>query len=285
MGSRRTYESRVVRIVIPSGARDRPGVTRSLAPLGMTALLLTGCAALRPVTGVVVADRPGYTDAPTALPAGGYQVEAGVTDDHVDDVTYRSAGELLLRVGLGARTELRLFGNSIGTRSVAGAPAESGLEDSKLGLKIALHTAPDSVHGLAPRLALLLATTVPTGAESRTAHKAQPEAKIAAAWTTSGPWSLYTNFGFGGVYDGTEWGTHAWTSAALWYAVSPKVSLFGEGLATGRVSGSATSSQYLDGGVTYLFGDHLQVDARYGHGVGSATSHEHFVGVGMAWRW
>ena len=251
----------------------------------MTGILaLTGCAMLRPVTGVVVADRPGYTDTPTALPARGYQVEAGVTDDHVEDATYRSAGEVLVRAGVGKGIELRLFANSYGTHWAPGVETTHGLEDAKVGVKLALHTAPDSVHTLVPRLALLAATTIATGAENRTAHKAQPEAKIAAAWTTSGPFSLYTNFGFGGVYDGTDWSTHAWTSAAIWFAASPKVSFFGEGLVTGRVSGSATSSKYVDGGVTYLFSDHLQVDARYGHGLG-VVSHEKFFGVGAAYRW
>lgn len=257
----------------------------AVATLRMTGLLLlTGCAALRPVTGVVVADRPGYTDTPTALPARSYQVEVGVTDDHVDDGTYRSAGELLVRAGVGKHVELRLFGNSYGVHWSPGIESTHGREDAKVGAKLSLHSAPDSVHGLLPRLALLAATTIATGAENRTAHKPQPEAKLAAAWTTSGPFSLYTNFGFGGVYDGTAWGTHAWTSAALWYAASPKISFFGEGLVVGRVSGSATASKYLDGGMTYLFSDHLQVDARYGHGVG-VVSHEHFVGVGAAWRW
>ena len=248
-------------------------------------LIIGGCGVLRPVTGPVVADRPGYTDTPTALPARGYQVEAGITDDHVDSVTYRSAGEVLVRAGVGNRIELRFFGNSYGIRWAPGVETTHGLEDAKLGAKLALHTAPDSVHGLMPRLAFLAATTLASGAENRTAHKAQPEAKIAAAWTTSGPFSLYTNFGYGGVYDGAAWGTHAWMSAALWFAASPKVSVFAEGLAVGRASGSAVSANYVDGGVTYLFGSHLQADIRAGHGVGANASHDHYFGAGMTWRW
>lgn len=242
-------------------------------------LASSGCA----VTGAVLADRPGYTDAPTVLPTRSAQIEAGITDDHTDDVLYRSAGEVLLRVGIGHRTELRFFGNSIGVLSPPGQPSTKGFEDSKVGVKIALHTAPDSVHGM--RLSLLAQSTLPTGADNRTAHKAQPEAKLAAAWTTSGPFSIYTNFGFGGWYSGSAWGTRGWASAALWYAASGKVSLFGEGIVTGRVSGSAFSSKYIDGGVTYLFSDHVQGDIRAGHGIGGVVSHEKFFGVGVAWRW
>ena len=82
-------------------------------------LIIGGCGG-SPVTGPVVADRPGYTDTPTALPARGYQVEAGITDDHVDSVTYRSAGEVLVRAGVGSHIELRFFGNSYGIRWAPG---------------------------------------------------------------------------------------------------------------------------------------------------------------------
>ena len=93
----------------------------------MTAAL--GACAHLGAPGPVVADRPGYTDTPVALPAGAMQLEAGVTDDRVgpsDSRTeYVSAGETLLRLGLGARTELRLFGNSYGVarRPARGRPA------------------------------------------------------------------------------------------------------------------------------------------------------------------
>jgi hypothetical protein len=245
----------------------------------------SACAVLHPTTGPVVADRPGYTDGPTALPARAVQLEAGVTDDRVDGVSYRSVGELLVRAGVGGRTELRFFANSYGIRSASGAPTTRGLEDSKLGAKFALHSAPDSVHGWVPRLAFLAATTLPTGAANRSAGKAQPEAKVAASWTTSGPFSVYSNIGFGAVFDGTAWGSHGFGSLALWFAASSKVSFFGEGLVVGRVGGSATAANYLDGGVTYLFNDQLQADVRAGHGLGGTAAHERFLGVGVAWRW
>ncbi len=253
----------------------------------VTAMLLTGvaaCAALHPTTGPVVADRPGYTDGPAALPAGGLGIEIGVTSDHVPGATYISVGELLIRAGIGERTELRVFGNSLGVLSAPGEATSQGLEDIKLGFKLALHTAPETVHGFVPRVAFLAATTVPIGAEERSAGKALPEAKLAAAWTTSGPFSLYTNVGIGAVYDGTSSGSHGWNSTALWFAASPKVSLYGEGLVIGRVSGVATPANYVDGGITYLLTTHLQADVRVGHGIGTNASNEQFFGAGLPWR-
>ncbi len=250
-------------------------------------LLLAGvgaCAVFPPTTAPVVADRPGYTDGPSALPAGALDIEVGATSDHVPDATYTSIGELLIRAGIGARTELRFFGNSYGIRSSPGVASSHGLEDIKLGFKVALHTVPDSVHGLVPRVAFLAATTLPTGADGFSAGKALPEAKFAAAWTTSGPFSLYTNLGVGEVYDGTATGSHGWGSAALWFAASPKVSLYGEGLLIGRVGGVATSAKYVDGGIAYLLTSQLQADFRFGHGIGDNASKERFFGAGLAWR-
>jgi hypothetical protein len=76
-------------------------------------------------------------------------------------------------------------------------------------------------------------------------------------------------------------------SAAGWWSVNPKVSAFAEGMTMGRLSGSGsgTAGNWVDGGLTYLINERLQVDPRVGHGVGSEASTERFFGVGLARRW
>ena len=253
--------------------------------------LLGACASFG-APGSVVADRPGYTDAPTALPAHAIQLEAGATDDRVaatlgaPRTEYRTAGEMLLRAGVGARTELRLFANSYATRLTDGAPNVSGFEDVKVGAKLNVRAMPDSLHEWLPNAALLAATTLATGANGLTAGVAQPEVKLAANWTTPSPYSLYVNFGYGAI-ETSALATRAWVSVANWWSVNPRVSFFAEGLAIGRVSGSGpgTSGNDVDAGITYLISDRLQIDIRAGRGVGSETSHERFIGAGFARRW
>src|SRR5438105_11818798 len=74
--------------------------------------------------GAVAPDRPGYTDTPVAMPARAVQLEFGITDDRSGPsaarTEYVSAGEALLRLGLGVNAELRLFANSYGVRTVDG---------------------------------------------------------------------------------------------------------------------------------------------------------------------
>lgn len=251
---------------------------------------LSGCAAVG-APGPVVADRPGYTDTPVALPAHAVQVEAGVTDDRTGPADarseYVSVGETLARFGLGARSELRLFGNSYGIRSGGDAPTARGMEDLKAGAKLNLREIPDSVHSIVPDIALLQATTLPTGTSAFTTGRPQFEAKLAANWTTPTPFSLYSNLGYGVLSNEAGWAQRAWVSMASWWAVNPRVSVFAEALSSGRVAGSGAgiSGNDVDGGVTYLLNDRFQLDLRVGRGIGSETSSERFIGVGFARRW
>jgi hypothetical protein len=257
---------------------------------GVVGVALAGCAHLG-APGPLVADRPGYTDTPVVLPAGGVQLEAGVTDDRTGPAgartTYLSTGETLLRVGAGANAEVRLYGNSYGVRTTSGGPTVRGVEDARLGGKLSLVALPDSVHSLLPNLSLLAATTLPTGAAGIGAGEAQPEVKLAASWTTASPLSFYSNVAYGSIYNETGRAERTWASLASWWAVNPRVSLFAEGMAIGRVSGSGsgTAGDDVDGGVTYLVGDRLQLDLRVGRGLGGESSTERFIGAGFARRW
>jgi Putative MetA-pathway of phenol degradation len=255
-----------------------------------TACVLGACAHFG-APGPVAADRPGYTDTPVALPPRAVQLETGVTDDQSGQpgarTEYVSAGETLLRVGVGANAELRLFGNSYAIRAVDNTPRVRGMEDAKVGAKVNLRAIPDSVHSWAPNVALLAATTLPTGASGLSAGSAQPEAKIAMNWTTPTPFSLYSNVAYGTIYNEIGRAQRAWTSVASWWSVNPRVALFVEGLAIGRISGSGseTAGRDVDGGITWLVTDRFQLDVRAGRGFGTETSSERFIGAGLARRW
>ena len=255
-------------------------------------ITLLGCAHLG-APGPVVADRPGYTDTPVALPAGALQVEAGATGDQTGSADSRtttvSAGELLLRAGVGARTELRLFGNSYDVRTAPGQPTARGMEDLKVGVKLSAWSKPDSVHAWMPNVAVLAASTSPTGASQVTAGVARAEAKLAMNWTTASPFSLYSNLGVSSSYANFERDGLGWVSAAGWWALDPRLSLFGEAIASAHLGNSlssgASGATFVDAGVTYLLNDRFQLDVRAGHGVGGLQSTERFAGVGFARRW
>ncbi len=159
------------------------------------------------------------------------------------------------------------------------------MEDSKIGFKTNLRTKADSIHSLSPNIAFLAAITLPTGVrEFRNTH-VQPEAKIGANWTTPTPVSIYSNVAAGGVFDGIRWSERGWASFALWYSANPKVSLFGELISTRSLHNGALRSNAVDAGATYLISDRFQLDVRAGHGFGSTSGGERFIGAGFARRW
>ena len=249
-----------------------------------------GCASLG-APGPVAADRPGFSDGTVALPPRALQLEAGVLDDRLGAAAgsprteYVALGQTLLRAGVGYRTEVRVFGNSYATRMTDGSSTVHGAEDLKLGAKVNLHSLPDSVHAVFPTLALLLATTLPTGSRGFSAGSAQPEAKVAANWITSTPLSISAEAGLNALQTPNGRATQTSTSLAGWWAMSPSVSAFVEGLLVRSASGSAAGANEIDFGATYLVNQRLQIDASVGHGVGPSTAHEHFVDIGIAKRW
>jgi len=251
----------------------------------MIASAAGGCAGRVSPPGAVSPDRPGYTDTPPVLPSGALQIEIGFTDDKSGGVEYTTIGETLLRIGVGRRSEIRLFGNSYSTRTAFGVPSVFGMEDPKIGTKTTLRSKPDSIHSVAPNVAVLAAVTLPTGSAGFRAGRPQPEAKIAANWTTASPISVYSNFAVSGVYDGSNWSERGWVSVALWYSVNPSVSVFGEGISTRSLGGSAFKSNAVDAGITYLVDDRFQLDVRFGHGLGGASGGQRFFGAGLARRW
>jgi len=247
---------------------------------------LATAACIHPATqpGPVLPDRPGFSDMPNVLPAGAVQLESGFTDDRVAGTTYQTAGEALLRVGVGSGLELRMFGNSYAMRTGGGAAATRGMEDAKIGAKLRIIDLPDSVHGLTPSLALLVSSSLPTGAPGLTAGVAQPEAHVAADWTTSGPLSFAANAGIAEAFDGAAWSNQGSAIASASFDINAHLSLFAEGMRVVALSGPSQSATYVDGGVTFLLGEQLQLDAHIGRGISRGVSGERSFGFGIAHR-
>jgi hypothetical protein len=247
---------------------------------------LAAAACIHPSTqpGPVMPDRPGFSDMPNVLPAGAAQLESGFTDDRAAGMKYQTVGEALLRVGVGRGVELRMFGNSYAMRTGGGAAAARGMEDAKIGAKLRIIDLPDTVHGLTPTLALLVSSSLPTGAPGLTAGVAQPEAHVAANWTTSGPFSFAANAGIAKEFDGAAWSNQGSAVASTSFDINEHVSLFAEGMRALTLSGPSQSATYIDGGLTFLLGEQIQLDAHVGRGISRGVSGERSFGFGIAHR-
>lgn len=242
-------------------------------------------------------DRPGYSFGPATVPAGGVQLESGVTEAHAGTQTYRTVGEGLLRVGVGRSTELRVSGQSYASRTDAAAPAGAhtvhGVEDARVGIKQRLLAAHGATGLVATSVALIAGTTVPSGSAGFGAHAWQPEAVLTVNTPLTGRLSLVENLSDSyAAASTTPDGRRAHrvgATVAGWYTVNPKLSAFGEyaGSRLSRAGGAvpgAAAAHYVDAGLAFAPVAHVQLDLRAGAGMNGVPG-DSFVGAGITRRW
>ena len=113
---------------------------------------------------------------------------------------------------------------------------------------------------------------------------AEPEAKLLLGWELSDAWALSSNLNATSLAPAAGRGRtpEASASLSLGRSITDRVGSYAEAFAF-RPRG-APGTQFVNGGVTVLVSDDLQLDARAGRGVG-ANARDVFFGVGFARRW
>jgi len=264
--------------MVSSSLRSAP--RRALA---LAAVLAAACAPARQSVdlGPLVTDRPDFTESALTVPKGYSQLEVGTTVDQDADVRVVSAGEALLRRGVNEHVELRLtLANYAAQRD--GTTTVSGLEDAGIGVKVALFEGPEGP-SIRPTLAFIAGTSLPTGATPFRGRSALPEFKLLGAWTLSERIAFSSNLNWARAESAVS--THdEWSgSASFGFALAEKWGAYAEYFAFGERDGAWQRREYVNGGLTYLLHDALQLDARYGVRT-DAPSSAHFVGIGLSRR-
>jgi hypothetical protein len=256
--------------------RDRcprfPGLLLALTALG---LAITPAPAGAQGEPELVTDRPDFTESSVVVPRRSIQLESGFTwDQSPGDVRSFNAPELLLRWGVGNRTELRL-GPPQYFRIRSGGQRLSGFGDTYLGMKYQIGPA----HGF--DLAIIPAVQLPTGAGGLTSEGVDPEVKLTWARDLGGPWSLSGMFAF---YWPLEPGGRN-------FAWQPTVSL-GRDLGgrwgafleySGVFPTRGGNSSVIHHGYTYSLSRTSQLDAHFGFGISRAAP-DFFIGGGYSVR-
>lgn len=229
----------------------------------------------------LVSDRPDFTESAAVVGPRSVQLEAGYTFARQGAATLNSAGELLLRAGLAGWAELRVGLNSLAWVDAGGQKA-SGFEDLFVGAKLGL-LARDANWSLLPQIALLLGTTIPTGDDELGSDGAQPEAKLALAWSLGERLGVGSNLNFASLSDsGDRFGQFS-ASLAFGLALGPRLGSYLEYYGFSRESRDGPAVDFLNGGQTFLVSDDLQLDARAGVGLNEPDP-EYFIGLGFVLR-
>lgn len=254
--------------------------SRALALLGPLALLACVRGAPNIALAPIVTDRPDFTESAVTVPHGHTQLEMGATFTDEDGVRSVSTGETLIRVGLASRLELRLTpANHLTERG--GAARAQGLEDAGVGVKIALHAGPDAPGRIEPTLALIVGTSLPTGAAAYRGSRALPEVKFLSQWSLNDRLAFASNINWaraenaGAPYD--EWSG----SGSVALALTDRLGTYAEYYVFGDRTPAWQRRDYVNGGMTFLVTDQFQLDARVGVRV-DAPRDGIFFGFGFA---
>jgi hypothetical protein len=236
-------------------------------------MLVTSCTMVRALADTqttIATDRPAVTESSVVVPEGGFQIENGFLATDSDGRYILDFPESDLRYGILANTELR-FSLPDDFQTLGGGA--SGFGDSAIGIKQQL----GSLYGI--DLSLVGFVTLPSGAQSETAHRYDPGVQL--------PWSRNLS---------PDW-TLAGQLAFYWPTVNDVRNKTGEAtiLVDRQLSGPwdafieyagdfpqrGGSSQLLHVGTAYKLSPHQQLDLHAAAGL-SAAAPRWFVGIGYS---
>ncbi len=233
--------------------------------------------------GSIQPDRPDFTEGTGLIPPGHIQVEGGTTLARVEDSDSTSLGELLVRIGIGERSEARIGLGSY-SRIDDGFSDISGFEDPGLELKVRLTDEAGEQPPGRPAVALVLGTSVPAGNKNLTSDEWVPLALVAFDWELGDRFGLGANLGGSYEADGGDRFNQAFASLSAGFSATDRLGTYLEWYGFSKEEIDGPSTHYLDGGVSFLINDDLIVDARIGTGLNDARP-DWFAGVGASVRW
>ena len=232
----------------------------------------------------MVTDRPNFTESSETVPRGLVQLESRVTLARDGDIRAAAIGEALVRIGLAPRGEVRVGLNSYAVERAGGMTAR-GLQDMSLGAKVKLVEG-GTTGSLKPTIAVVAASSLPTGASAFRAPKLQPEVKLAGAWTISDRLSFSSNINYAWVRERSATYGEPSASASLGIGLTDRVGSYVEYYGFYPRTDDAPRTHVADGGLTFAVTHNTQLDWRLGSQLRrTSAGASYFVGVGFARRW
>jgi len=243
-----------------------------------------GCASANPSREPLVSDRPDFTESTATMKRGEVQLEGGDTFERASSVKTNTIGELLLRIGIASRAELRIEPDSY-TQITSPGGDSSGWVDGALGMKLRLHVPADDARSIVPAVSLIVLTSVPTGTPEFRQTKLQPEAKLASEWTLSDRIGVATNLNVSrprddenGRYTVFDW------SVSFGFDLTPRLGAYTEVYGFAPQLASVGQTRYGNTGFTFSLTPNYQLDLRGGMGF-NGVQPDYFIGAGLVHRW
>jgi hypothetical protein len=262
-----------------------PRAGRSVVALAGAAIasVSAACATANPSRAPLVSDRPDFTESTETMSRGEVQLEGGHTFERVATDKVNTTGELLLRIGLAPRAEVRIEPGSY-AKITSPLGDASGREDGALGVKLRLHTPRDEKPSVVPAVSLLVASSVPTGSDAFRQNRPQPELKLASAWTITDRVGLATNVNVARPRDANGRYTELAASVSFGLELTPRFGAYAEVFGFAPQLDGVGRTHYANTGFTASLTPDFQLDVRGGVGL-NGSAPDYFVGVGLVRRW
>ena len=221
----------------------------------------------------LVTDRPDQTESSIVVPPGYFQLETGWSLTHQGQENTHEFPATLLRIGIARLVELRVGLNGYVWEMVEPSPQRENIE---LGAKIHLW----QEGGWIPEAGLLFSVSVPRRADSvfRLALSHSLSERISFAYNLGAAWESELD----GDQDMNRLSIIQYT-ATLGIDLNDRTGTFVEVFGDLPLSAGGGSEHLLDGGLTYLLRENLQVDASGGIGL-SQDADDWVVGLGVTIR-
>ncbi len=226
-------------------------------------------------------DRPGFTNSSATVAPARVIVEGGFTQTRA---RARSGGDItddfpetILRFGVTPNLELQLGAPNY--NAIHGGAR--GFGDAIVGAKIKVYERGQTRVSLAPSL------TVPFGRRAFRSSNLLPSILLGVDAALGKRAGVSANLIASETQpdSGNGSASHQFTltpAASISYALTPRLGVFLDGYAIAPRRGPSNSA--VDGGLTYLLRNDLQLDAEYGRGLGGGASPQNFFGGGIAVR-
>jgi len=236
-------------------------------------------------------DRPGIADGSTVIGAKRFQIESGVQEE------FRRSGNerehtffvpTLLRFGIDSNWEVRIEGNSV-TRVVTfdstnTAIHTSGFAPTSIGFKYHIYNSTGD-HQIS--IGTIVRVFPPWGSkEFRTQHTTG-DIRLAADWNFAPrlKLSLNPNIGVGRYEDDKgRLFTAGLFAITLNYLPTKKLNPFIDLGVQAPEANHGKAAAIVDGGLAYIVGRNVQIDASIGTRAHGETAPQPFIGFGISWR-
>ena len=223
----------------------------------------------------IVTDRPDITESGTVVPSGSLQFENGLTWTEDRGHTILDLSETLVRFGIDGRSELRVVVPNY-SEGLTGRASTSGFGDIALGMKQQLGPLPGDFD-----LSVIVALSVPTGADRISSHGYDPFTKFPWAKELKRGWSIG---GMESLFWYTEDRRRNLTGESTFYIekrITKPWDVFAE--YGGDFQQRGGSKEVAHFGSAYKITPKSQIDFHFGFGLSQVTP-DRFFAVGYSFR-